>query len=138
LPNVGRAVKSYHFSLNLQKKVSRKTGNWGEKIAVKYLQNRAVTILETNWRSGHNELDIIGMDQNTLVFFEVKVRKIGGASDVIDAVDKKQFHRLAKAASAYMQTHHHDGEIRFDLIGITYLDQKNFKTQHFRDIFFPA
>ncbi|TVQ51158.1 MAG: endonuclease, partial [Saprospirales bacterium] len=93
---------------------------------------------ETNWRSGHNELDIIGIDKKILVFFEVKVRKVGGAEDIIDAVDKNQFHRLAKAASEYMQDYDHVGEVRFDLIGITYFDKKNYKTRHIRDIFFPA
>ncbi len=118
--------------------MSRKTGDWGEKIAVEYLQNKGVRILETNWRSGHNELDIIGMERDTLVFFEVKVRKVGGAGDIIDAVDKNQFHRLAKAASVYMQEHEQEGEVRFDLIGITYYDKKNYKTRHIRDIFFPT
>lgn len=118
--------------------MSRKTGDWGEKMAVKYLEEKGMVVLHTNWRSSYNELDIIGLDGPILVFTEVKVRKMGGAGDVIDAIDKKQFNRLAKAASAYMHEHNFNGEIRFDLIGITYFDNKNFKIQHFRDIFFPA
>ena len=37
-------------------------GKQGEEIAVKFLKNKGYKILETNWRLGKNEIDIIAMD----------------------------------------------------------------------------
>lgn len=118
--------------------MSRKTGDWGEKIALEFLSNQGIRVLHTNWRSGRCELDIVGIDGEILVFFEVKVRKFGGLGDVIDAIDQQQMSRLAKAASAYMHEFGYDAEVRFDLIGLTYFDKNNYKIDHLKDIFFPG
>lgn len=42
---------------------------------MEYLQKNGVRIIERNFRNRYGEIDIIGYDDNYLVFFEVKYRK---------------------------------------------------------------
>ena len=49
-------------------------GKKGEQIAVDYLRGKGFRILETNWRRGRNEIDIIARDGKVLVVVEVKSR----------------------------------------------------------------
>ncbi len=118
--------------------MSKKTGDWGEQLALNYLNSMGVQVLHQNWRSGHCELDIVGVENNTLVFYEVKVRKFGNPTDVFDAITDNKMQNLAKAASDYMETYNFKGEVRFDLLGFTYFDDRNYKIEHIRDVFFPG
>ena len=49
-------------------------GKKGEQMAADYLRSKGYQILETNWRMGHLEVDIIAIGNNMLVFVEVKTR----------------------------------------------------------------
>lgn len=118
--------------------MSKKIGDWGEKLAAAYLGEKGIQILHTNWRSSRCELDLVGMDSQTLVFFEVKVRVHGSPVDIHGAITDEKMRRLSRAASAYMRTYHLSGEVRFDLIGITYYDKSNYKIEHKKDTFFPG
>lgn len=118
--------------------MSKKTGDWGEKIALQYLQKEGINILHNNWRSGHLEFDIVGTEGQVLVFFEVKVRRLSGIEKAIHSISNEQIRRLGRAAFLYMNTYDFDGEVRFDIIGITYYDEENYKIEHIRDAFFPG
>ena len=50
-------------------------GYAGEEHASRYLMQKGYLILERNWRSGRNEVDIIAKDAYGLVIVEVKTRK---------------------------------------------------------------
>ena len=52
----------------------RKTGSQMEEAAAAYLTERGVTILERNFRSRTAEIDIVGKQDGTLLFIEVKAR----------------------------------------------------------------
>ena len=49
-------------------------GQTGEDVAVKFLEQNGYTVLERNYRSGHQEIDIIARDHEFLIFVEVKTR----------------------------------------------------------------
>lgn len=49
-------------------------GKTGEDVAVKFLEQNGYTVLERNYRSGHQEIDIIARDHEFLIFVEVKTR----------------------------------------------------------------
>ena len=50
-------------------------GEWGEEVAVRYLEQKGYVILERDWKSGHRDIDIIAQDKDTIVFVEVKTRR---------------------------------------------------------------
>jgi len=47
-------------------------GKWGEDCAADYLQRMDYTIVARDWKSGHHDIDIIAIDEETLVFSAIK------------------------------------------------------------------
>jgi putative endonuclease len=82
----------------------RDTGILGEKIARDFLTGRGYSILETNYRSPHGEVDIIARHGDCLVFVEVRTkssREFGSPEESITSVKKE---RLIATAWHYCQT----------------------------------
>jgi putative endonuclease len=52
----------------------RAMGAAGERLARIHLEARGLTVLDTNFRTRHGELDIVAADRRCLVFCEVKTR----------------------------------------------------------------
>ena len=83
----------------------RSEGNAGERIAGLFLEQHGVRILERNFRSGRQgEIDLIGLDQDTLVFFEVKLRRSErcGTPEAAVTYSKEPVNTSAQAQGAGM------------------------------------
>jgi putative endonuclease len=113
------------------------TGQTGENIALKYLQDKGYQILETNWRHGRAEIDIIAKQDQSIVIVEVKTRTKGALVLAEGAVNKKKRALLTNAASAYLHQEDWRGECRFDVIAIEIATKESFAVTHFEDAFFP-
>ena len=113
-----------------------KTGKTGEKIALKFLQSKAYNILETNWRNGHKEIDIIAKQDEYLVFIEVKTRKSEYYEKPYEAVTRRKQELLIDAAEAYLEEYDLDIEIRFDIISILLIKNKT-TIEHIEAAFTP-
>lgn len=96
------------------------TGKQGEQLAANALIAKGYRILERNWRSKHLEIDLIAMDEDILVFIEVKTRNDLRYGDPYEAIDWKKEKKLARAANAYMKQINHRSDIRFDIVSIVY------------------
>ena len=105
----------------------RKTGKEMEDLAAEYLSSRAVRILERNFRSREAEIDIIGQQDETLLFVEVKARKAGEKSGSgLEAVGAAKQKRICRCADYYMHEKGIDPfstGIRFDVIAITMTEE---------------
>ena len=82
----------------------REIGDNYELLAADYLRNNGVKILVKNYRNRFGEIDLIGYDGETLVFFEVKYRnnlQSGYAEEAVDAklmvIKKDSFAPAAEA-----------------------------------------
>jgi len=112
------------------------TGLAGEKLAKEFLERKKFKLIETNWRSGRLELDLIAMHDQTLVFVEVKTRTSNVHGFPEEAVGTAKEAHMAKAAQQYVEQTSWEGEIRFDLISIT-LEGPEAGIHHILDAFFP-
>ena len=106
----------------------RKTGSQMEEAAAAYLAERGVTILERNFRSRTAEIDIVGKQDGTLLFIEVKARaesqKSGTAQEAVGTAKQK---RICRCADYYMHSKGIDPYrtgIRFDVVAITMREDK--------------
>lgn len=108
----------------------------GEEIAADYLRLKGYTILDTNWRSGHKEIDIIARFKDTIIFVEVKSRANDFYGKPQDAVDWKKIRNLIYAADAYLRYYAIDLPVRFDVITITGSIDKPY-IKHFEQAFRP-
>lgn len=94
-------------------------GRQGEQLAAEYLIRKGFRILERNYRSRRNEIDIIALDRGTLCFIEVKTRGSLEKGHPIEAVTPQKQKEIIKAAKAYLLTlDNREPDCRFDVITI--------------------
>ena len=118
-------------------------GRKGEKIAANFLKKNGYRILETNKHLSHNEIDIIALNKEYILFVEVKTRTVSpnvesrfGPPSV--AVDRRKQKRLLQAAKDYLSCAKQSfPQPRMDVIEV-YLDQstgKEFRIHHIPNAF---
>ena len=112
------------------------TGKKGEEIAVNFLKNKGYRILDRNWRLGSNEIDIIAADGNFIVVAEVKTRTSNKFGEPEIAVTKEKQKALIRAANAYVKIKQIDQEMRFDIVSIILVKDKE-QVHHIVDAFYP-
>ncbi len=76
-------------------------GQLGENTAVKFLKQQGYRIVERNFQTPFGEIDIIAIDDDTLVYVEVKTRSSNAIGVPEEAVDSRKLQHLLKAASYY-------------------------------------
>jgi len=113
------------------------TGKTGEARAVEFLKQKAYQILDTNWRQGKYEIDIVAKDKDCLVIVEVKTRHSKFAGEPELAVDKQKQRMLIFAANAYIRTKNILSETRFDIIAVM-MDGEETRLHHIPDAFYPT
>ncbi len=111
------------------------TGQKGEEMAAKFLEEKGYKILETNWRFMNLEADIIALTAKTLVIAEVKTRKSNYFGEPESFVNKQKQKNLIKTANAYIERKQLDYEVRFDIISVILNDTSSVK--HIEDAFYP-
>ena len=75
-------------------------------------------ILERDWKSGHNDLDIVAIDKDMMVFVEVKTRRNRLYGDPEEAIDYRKIQSLQLAINHYIKFRRINSEVRFDIISI--------------------
>jgi putative endonuclease len=103
----------------------RHTGSTGEQLAAEHLLRRGFDIVERNFRTRWGELDIIAFDGRTLVFCEVKCRRVAHAGARVDPLEgvhrakRTQVRRMAARWLVERAERPRAEELRFDAIGVT-------------------
>jgi putative endonuclease len=109
-------------------------GNHFEGVAERYLSSRGVLILERNVYNRGGEIDLIGRDGGTLVFFEVRYRGPGSLTDAASSVNYPKQRRLLKAVSFYLHRYGlWDSICRIDVIAISPGTTKKYRVQWIRN-----
>lgn len=98
-------------------------GQRGEAAAARYLEKKGYVIVARSDRMRHGELDLVAVDQRTVVFVEVKTRRSHEAGHPADAVDEDKQRRLTRLALIYLKKHHLlENSARFDVVAVTWPD----------------
>jgi putative endonuclease len=97
------------------------TGAAGEAYVAGRLAREGYAILARNWRVPGGELDIVALDDDCLVFVEVRVRTGQRVQAAEETVDDAKLERIFTAAEAFVEAHpaHHDRFWRVDFVAIT-------------------
>lgn len=107
--------------------INQEIGKRGEKKAEEYLKKSGYKILEKNFYSYFGELDIVALEEKTIIFIEVKTRSSLEYGLPSEAVTKLKIKHMYKTAEYYLYKRNLYGmDVRFDVIEI-YI--KNNKTQ---------
>lgn len=110
-------------------KTTKQIGDQGEDSAEIFLVKQGYEVLERNYRYARNEIDLICLKKNLLVFVEVKFRKNASHGFAEDFVDDKKMERLRECAEHYMEQINWQKDIRFDVLAVT----PN-RIDHFKDV----
>lgn len=101
---------------------ARKTGDWGEEVAARYLRSKGFRIVGRNVRPDrrNDEIDLIVENRKLLVFVEVKTRaREWKGIRPADAVDARKRHALNRAAVAFLRKAGMPKRIyRFDIVEV--------------------
>ncbi len=110
------------------------TGRKGEDIASSYLEDLGYKIIDRNWHYSKNaEIDIIALDNNTLVFIEVKTRTNLNYGHPFESVSKIKIQKIQKAILAYLSNCKIKYKsYRFD--GIAIIGLNNPKIEHLKNL----
>lgn len=116
------------------------TGDFGERVAAEFLQAQAgYRIVARNWRSPRDrrdELDIVCLDEDILVFVEVKTRAGHALVSGYHAVTKAKKEILLRAAKDYLRglrPADRPNAFRFDIIEVSTTAGKP-EIRHFENV----
>jgi putative endonuclease len=112
-------------------------GRRGERAAVSHLKRQGYIILHRGYHILGGELDIVAVDDRTVVFIEVKTRTTHDAGHPAEAVDDNKQRQIAQLALAYLRRYQLlDCSARFDVIAVTWAEnQKQPTIQHIKNAF---
>ena len=111
------------------------TGKLGEDLALRFLLKLGWVEKARNYRYKRSEIDLIMLDEDTLVFVEVKSRRgLSKFGFPEEAVDAKKAAKVHEGAEQYLEEHQWHGSIRFDIISVQLLNSRS-EIRHFKDAF---
>lgn len=96
-------------------------GRLGEQLAADHFGRLGYDVLARNHHTRYGELDLVLSDGRTLVFCEVKTRRIGSGGDPFEALHpakQEQVRRMAAAWLAEPSDRPWHDDLRFDAVGV--------------------
>jgi putative endonuclease len=112
--------------VNVRTDPRRGLGRAGEELAARHLEGQGLEILARCARTAQGELDVVAFGDETIVFVEVKTRRVGAsgdhAGDPLESIGPRKRTRLRRAGAAWLSAHRDRPRalrIRFDAIGVT-------------------
>ncbi len=77
-------------------------GAYGERVAVRHLEDAGYAVLARNWRSRAGELDVVATRDGVVVFVEVKTRRSGSFGPPSLAVTPLKAARIRAVAQEWL------------------------------------
>jgi len=98
----------------------QKLGSKGEQLATKFLQNKGYRIIARNFKARYGELDIIALQNATLVVIEVKTRIGNQYGSPEEAITPRKLHEVTKTFEYFILLHpeFEPFPLRIDLVAI--------------------
>ncbi len=104
---------------------SRDRGQHAELACCKYLQQQGLKLLAKNYYGRRGELDLVMLDNNTVVFVEVRYRKNDIYGGALESITPSKQLKLRKTAEQYLQQETALNNGRFDVVAMTEKVQNN-------------
>ncbi len=108
----------------MKKTIKQQLGKNGEKLACQFLQAKGLSVVTTNYRAGHGEVDIIAKDdkEKMLIFVEVKSYFAAPLDPPEFRVSKKQQKMIMRSAYSFLDTHREfdDFTVRYDILLVNF------------------
>lgn len=94
-------------------------GDYGERLAARYLREQGFEVLDTKWRCRDGEIDIVAVDGATVVVCEVKTRRHEAFGHPRESVTVRKLARLRRLAAQWLRRQQRTfDDIRIDVVTI--------------------
>ena len=99
----------------------RQSGKRAEDLAVNFLKQNKIKIITRNFYSRFGEIDLIGLDKETLIFVEVRFRKNEDYLSAIETIDDRKCKKIITTSEVYLNKRkkYQSYQCRYDVITIT-------------------
>jgi len=115
---------------------NKERGNHGENIAVKFLKNIGYEIIARNYWLKFGEIDIIAIDNEYVVFVEVKTRVNDNYGMPIEAVGLIKQKTIRKVGEYFWLTQgYKEKQPRFDIIEVLEYENIKYAVRHNKNAF---
>ena len=115
--------------------MNHKRGRLYEQAAIDYLKSKGYRIIETNYRYGRHEIDIICTFNDELIFVEVKGGSSFAFGDPVYRVDQRKQRAIIEVAQGYLiQSTKSYTSYRFDVVVVKDRKLKR-EFEHFENAF---
>jgi len=98
---------------------ARDRGNYYEDLALEYLLDQGLVLLERNYLCKLGELDLIMRDKACLVVVEVRYRKNNRYGSAAESISDSKQKKIIAATKHYVGKMKIQSSVRFDVIAIT-------------------
>ena len=115
-------------------------GQRGEREAERFLLREGWITIDRGYSDHFGEIDLVMVDDDTLVFVEVKTRGRDDGTSPAEAVDEVKIQRLTKTAQGYIRRLGLETcRVRFDVVAISWPNTSNPpQIKHYQAAFEPA
>jgi len=114
------------------------SGSRGEAAAARFLKKKGYRILARNWRGGpdaRDELDLVALDGEALVFIEVRARDEAALVPGFASLTARKKNALRRACQAYLQgLARRPHTWRVDVVAVTLRAGRPLTIDHFTGI----
>ena len=93
-------------------------GKKGEERALQALESAGLRVITRNFRSTFGEIDIIALDNETLVFVEVKAWTAFGIENLSYSISPQKQRRIIETAKYFLSINrqYYERPVRFDIV----------------------
>lgn len=82
---------------------SKKCGMQGEELTAKYLMRLGFKVITKNFHSRYGELDLVAVNENLILFVEVKTRKANSLVLPAEAVFNSKIKKIIKTTVIFLE-----------------------------------
>ena len=100
---------------------NKRKGHEVEHLVAEYLQQQGLHLIQRNFSCRMGEIDLILLHQNTLIFVEVRFRRLSSYGSAADSVNFVKQQKIIKSARLYLLKNpaYADLACRFDVVAVT-------------------
>ena len=110
-------------------------GEFGERIAERWLCQRGWRVVQRRFRTGHRDIDLVVEHDGVIAFVEVKARQGDTFGDPVASVNWKKQKELGRSARVWIARHGRQEEAyRFDVVGVL-VDGARVRVRHVENAF---
>jgi len=111
-------------------------GRRGEDEAARYLRSLGYRIVGRREKVLRGDIDIVALDDRTVVFVEVRSRSDTRHGHPAETVGGLKQRRIAELAAAYIRRHRlEDCAVRIDVVAVTFPAGERPVVEHYRNAF---